>query len=74
MAAAEGEEKLEDEMLLAVLRSNAASLLVLRAWQAVDSGGGSIYMRGLARVLVHRAQANLRCQSTGRWSKLLKMH
>jgi len=42
MAAAEGEEELEYEQLLAVLRANAASLLELRAWKPVDSEGETV--------------------------------
>jgi len=41
LAAAEGEEELDNIQLLPILHTNAASFLELRAWKPVDSVGGS---------------------------------
>jgi len=52
---AEGEEALEQEQLLPVLRANAATLLELRAWKPVDSEGGTFSSTAIVEQLLAAA-------------------
>jgi hypothetical protein len=52
-----------------------ADICAMRAWHQHNMDAlAHTHARGLTRVLIHRAQANLRCQSIGRRGKLLEMH